>query len=194
VCFTVPRRLTLRQQRATRDPLADAWAIVISSLGYPADSPHFADSPRRVAKFLREWHTRSAEPPKLTTFPAAGHDEMVVVRGITFHSMCAHHGLPFFGTAMVGYLPKTRLVGLSKLARVVDYFARRFQVQETLSSDIADYLERELKPRGLGVVLTAEHMCMSMRGIQKPGHSTTTSVMRGAFRRQAATRAEFLGL
>lgn len=184
---------------ARSDKLVAAWASIIDALGYNATSPHLKDSPQRVARFMREWHTRRNAPPKLTTFPNAGYDEMVAVGGIPFYSMCAHHGLPFYGTAAIGYLPRAgcdggRIVGLSKLARVVDHYARRFQVQEELTRDVSDLLERELKPLGVGVVMRAEHLCMSMRGIQRPGHFTVTSEMRGVFRESASARAELLSL
>jgi len=174
--------------------VARAWRSLVRALGYDLRDPHLADTPARVARFLCEWHTNvGVAPPKLTTFPA-DHDEIVVVRGIQFYSMCAHHGLPFFGHAAVAYLPSGRIVGLSKLARVVDHFARRFQTQEAITTEVADYLETGLSPRGLAVVLNAEHLCMSLRGVQKPGHDTLTSVMRGDFRESADARAEVLRL
>lgn len=171
-----------------------AWKELLTDLGYDTANGHLLDTPRRVSKFMKQWHTVGAEPPILTTFANDGTDEMVAVGGITFYSMCAHHGLPFYGTASVGYIPGERIVGLSKLARVVDHFARRFQVQEQITRDVAAYLEQELKPRGIGVVVRAEHLCMSMRGIQKPGHQTITSDMRGAFRDRPEARAELLAL
>ena len=174
--------------------LAEGWTHVLRGLGYSLSDPHLRDTPGRVARFLHEWHTNGSEPPKMTVFPSAGCDEVVAMGGIRFYSLCAHHGLPFSGTAAVGYLPGKSIVGLSKLARVVDHFSRRFQVQERLTRDIADYLGRSLKPRGVGVVLRAEHYCMSMRGIQKPGHFTVTSEMRGVFRRKPEARAELLSL
>lgn len=170
------------------------WSSVIKALGYDETNAHLVDTPRRVAKFMREWHTASVDPPKLTVFPNEGYDEVVAVGGIQFYSMCAHHGLPFYGTASIGYIPSSSVVGLSKLARVVDHFARRFQVQEQLTRDIAAYLEEQLSPIGVGVVLRAEHLCMSMRGIRKPGHATITSDMRGAFRERPEARSELLTL
>ena len=116
---------------------------------------------------------------------------MIVVRDIRFYSLCEHHIIPFFGVAHVGYIPGQRLVGLSKIARVVDYFARSLQIQERLTQDITDYLYKILEPVGLGVVLEAEHLCMSMRGIRKPGHKTITDILRGAFLENASARAEF---
>jgi GTP cyclohydrolase I len=178
-----------------KDATAAAWAKVISSLGYDAKDPHLADSAKRVARFFQSWHTNRTKEPKLTVFPnAEKYDELVVVAGIQFYSLCAHHGLPFFGQAAVGYLPTQSIVGLSKIARVVDHYARQFQTQERLTAQVAAFLERKLKPKGVGVVLQAEHFCMSMRGIQKPGHSTTTSAMRGVFLSKPEARAEFLSL
>lgn len=175
--------------------IEDAWYKLVTELGYDAaEDPHLRDTPARVAKFMRSWHTKLSEPPPLTTFPNDGTDEMVAVGGIVFYSMCAHHGLPFYGTASIGYVPRDRIVGLSKLARVVDHFARRFQVQEQITRDVAGYLEDELRPHGVAVVLRAEHLCMSMRGIQKPGHRTITSDLRGVFREKPEARAELLAL
>ena len=173
--------------------IARAWAEIIDALGYPKDA-HTVDSPERVARFMARWHTQRAEPPKLTVFPRGEYDGVVITRSIPFYSMCAHHGLPFFGTAVVGYLPGESVVGLSKLARVVDYYAHRFQVQEQLTAQIAQHLEDALTPRGVGVILRGEHLCMSMRGVERPGHQTVTSEMRGVFREDAAARAEFLSL
>jgi GTP cyclohydrolase I len=131
----------------------------------------------------------------MTTFPnEEGYDELVVVRDIPFHSLCMHHLLPFHGTATVAYIPGDRIIGLSKLARVVDLFARDLQVQERLTTQVADWLESRLRPKGVGVVLEAEHMCMSLRGVQKPGARTTTSALHGLIREDARTRAEFLAL
>jgi GTP cyclohydrolase IA len=176
-----------------QDPIALAWARIIKELGFDPTDPHLRDSPARVARFLREWMMHGKEKPRITVFPNDGYDQMLVCGGITFHSLCAHHGLPFFGTATIGFIPRGKLVGLSKFARVVDHHARAFQVQEQLTKQIANSLSSALKPRGLAVVLKAEHLCMSMRGIQKPGHQTTTSAMLGAFRK-AAVRAEFFKL
>lgn len=152
-------------------------------------------TPERAARAWREL-TRGyhEKPPELTTFEA-NHDEVVVVAPIPFYSLCEHHLLPFHGAAYVAYLPGERLLGLSKFARVVDHFARRLQVQERLTTEIADYLAAGLSdPPGLAVVLRAEHLCMAMRGAQVPGAVTTTSVMRGAFRDKPDARAEVLGL
>jgi GTP cyclohydrolase I len=130
-----------------------------------------------------------------TTFPNdGGYDELVVATEIPFHSLCEHHMLPFVGVAHVGYLPGERIIGLSKLARVVERFARRLQVQERMTTQIAGWLDATLEPKGVGVVLEAEHLCMSLRGVRKPGSRTVTSALHGLVRDDARTRQEFLAL
>lgn len=134
-------------------------------------------------------------PFNLTTFPNdEGYDELVVVRDIPFQSLCMHHVLPFYGVAHVAYLAGERILGLSKLARVVELFARDLQLQERLTTQIAGWLERELQPKGVGVLLEAEHLCMSLRGVQKPGARTVTSALHGLVRDDPRTRDEFLSL
>ena len=151
------------------------------------------ETPRRIADAYSELLT--PQPFEATTFPNDdGYDELIVARAIPFHSLCMHHLLPFHGVAHVGYLPGERIIGLSKLGRVVELFARDLQIQERLTVQIADWLERELAPRGVGVVLEAEHLCMSLRGVQKPGATTVTSAMRGLCRDDARTRQELLAL
>jgi GTP cyclohydrolase IA len=127
-------------------------------------------------------------------FPNEGYDELVLVRDISFQTLCMHHLLPFHGVAHVAYLPGERIIGLSKLARVVEFFARDLQLQERMTVQIADWLEEELAPRGVGVVLSAEHMCMTIRGVRKPGARTITSALRGSLRSDARTRQEFFSL
>jgi GTP cyclohydrolase I len=135
------------------------------------------------------------QPFRATTFANEdGYDELVLVREIPFHSLCMHHMLPFHGLAHVAYLPGERIVGLSKLARVVEMFARDLQVQERLTTQIADWIEEELQPKGVGVVLKAEHLCMSLRGVQKFGATTVTSALLGQVRDDPRTRQEFLSL
>ena len=166
---------------------------LLEALGADLTDEGLRDTPRRVAAAYAELLT--PEPFDMTTFPNdEGYDELVVVRDIPFHSLCMHHLLPFHGTATVAYIPGERIIGLSKLARVVDHFARDLQVQERLTQQVADWLELRLQPRGVGVVLHAEHMCMSLRGVQKPGARTTTSALHGLIREDARTRAEFLAL
>jgi GTP cyclohydrolase I len=172
-------------ERAARDLLV--------ALGADVDSESQRDTPRRMAAAYADLLT--PEPFVPTTFPNDGeYDELVVVRDIPFHSLCEHHLLPFVGVAHVGYLPGERIVGLSKIARVVDHFARGLQVQERLTTQIARWFERELAPKGAGVVIEAEHMCMSLRGAAKPGASTVTSALHGAVRDDPRTRGEFLAL
>jgi GTP cyclohydrolase I len=155
------------------------------------DDESLRDTPRRVAAAFAELLTPLPFEP--TTFPnTEGYDELVVARSIPFHSLCEHHLLPFTGVAHVAYLPGERIVGLSKLGRVVESFARRLQVQERMTVQIADWVEEFLQPRGVGVVLEAEHLCMSLRGVQKPGTITVTSALHGLVRDDARTRQEFL--
>lgn len=166
---------------------------LLTSLGRDIRDTGLRDTPRRVAAAYAELLTR--EPVALTTFPNdAGYDELVVVREIPFHSLCMHHLLPFHGVAHVAYLPSERIIGLSKLARVVELFARDLQLQERLTMQIAGCLQQHLQPKGVGVVLEAEHLCMSLRGVQKAGTRTTTSALLGLLRDDARTRQEFLAL
>jgi GTP cyclohydrolase IA len=166
---------------------------LLVALGCDLEAEGVRDTPRRMAGALAELLT--PQPFRATTFPNdEAYDELVVARDIPFHSLCEHHLLPFQGVAHVGYLPGARIVGLSKLARVVDMYARRLQVQERLTTQIAGWLRRELDPRGVGVVLEAEHLCMSLRGVQKPGARTITSALHGLVRDDPRTRDEFLAL
>ena len=152
---------------------------LLAAVGHGTDDPNLADTPRRVAAAYRELLER--KPLRLTTFPNdEGYDALVLVRDIPFTSLCAHHLLPFRGVAHVGYVPGDRLLGLSKLARIVEHFARDLQLQERLTVQIADCLETELAPGGVGVVLEAEHLCMSVRGVQAAGARTHTSRFTGA--------------
>jgi GTP cyclohydrolase I len=166
---------------------------LLLALGQDPDSEHLQRTPRRVALALRELLTPHDVDP--TTFPNdEEYDELVLVRDIPFHSLCEHHLLPFVGKAHVAYLPKDRILGLSKLARVVEHFSRSLQVQERMTQQIAGWLEDQLAPRGVGVVLEAEHMCMRLRGVRAPGTVTVTSALRGVLRNDARTRGEFLNL
>ena len=171
----------------------EAARQLLESLGVDVLDEGTRDTPRRMVDVYAELLTPAPFNP--TTFPNdGGYDELVVARALPFHSLCQHHLLPFIGVAHVGYLPGERIIGLSKLARVVEYFARAPQVQERLTTDIAGWLEEELHPKGVGVVLEAEHMCMSLRGVQAPGASTITSALRGTVRDDQRTRQEFLDL
>src|SRR3954467_6369105 len=166
---------------------------LLTALGCDLTDESVRDTPRRMAEAYAEMLTPS--PFEATTFPNdGGYGELVVARDIPFHSLCEHHLLPFHGVAHVGYLPGERIVGLSKLARVVDHFARALQVQERLTTHVAGWLQRELAPQGVGVVLEAEHLCMSIRGVQKPGATTVTSALHGLVRDDSRTRQEFLAL
>jgi GTP cyclohydrolase I len=157
------------------------------------DAEGTRDTPRRMAEAYAELF--EPRPFDLTTFPnEEGYDELVLARSIPMQSVCEHHLLPFVGVAHVGYLPGGRILGLSKLARVVEMFARRPQVQERLTRQVADWLQDHLDPRGVGVVIEAEHMCMSLRGVRAAGTTTLTSALHGLVRDQPATRAEFLAL
>jgi GTP cyclohydrolase I len=169
-----------------------AIAELLGALGADLDHESLARTPARAAALYAELLTPAAFQP--TTFPNEGYDELVVATAIPFHSLCEHHLLPFMGVAHVGYLPGDRIIGLSKLARVVDYFARALQVQERLTTQIAGWLDQELRPQGVGVVLEAEHLCMSLRGVQKRGATTVTSALHGRVRDDPRTRAEFLAL
>jgi len=165
----------------------------LRALGVPVDAPGLEDTPRRMVDAYTELLT--PRPFDLTTFPnEEGYDELVLARGIPVRSVCEHHMLPFTGVAHVGYLPGERIVGLSKLARVVELFARRPQVQERLTVQVANWLQAQLAPRGVGVVVEAEHLCMTLRGVQKPGARTVTSALRGSVRDDPRTRQEFLDL
>ena len=166
---------------------------LLLALGEDVDSAGLQDTPRRVADAYVELLT--PQPFRATTFPNDdGYDELIVAQAIPFHSLCMHHLLPFHGVAHVGYLPGERIIGLSKLGRVVELFARDLQIQERLTTQIAGWLQRELQPKGVGVVLEAEHLCMSLRGVQKFGSKPVTSALRGLVRDDARTRQEFLAL
>jgi GTP cyclohydrolase I len=166
---------------------------LLEALGQDPTAEHLADTPRRVAAAYAELLTPRSF--NLTTFPnEEGYDELVIARDIPFHSLCQHHLLPFKGVAHVGYLPGTRILGLSKLARVVELFARGLQVQERLTKQIADWLEDQLSPKGVGVVLDAEHLCMSLRGVHARGSSTVTSALHGVLRDDSRSRGEFFAL
>jgi GTP cyclohydrolase I len=170
-----------------------AAAAFLTALGLATDGGATAHTPRRMAHAYAEM--LSPRSFDLTTFANdESYDELVLARGIPVHSICEHHMLPFLGTAHVGYLPGQRILGLSKLARVVELFARRPQVQERLTKQVADWLQTHLQPRGVGVVIEAEHMCMTLRGVRAGGTSTVTSSLLGGLRDDPRSRAEFLAL
>jgi GTP cyclohydrolase I len=176
--------------------IAAAVREMLAALGQDLDSDGLRETPRRVADMYEEIFAGLGDDPEahlMTTF-AADHDEMIMVKDIPLFSMCMHHLVPFRGVAHVAYIPNEqgRITGLSKLVRLTESYARRPQVQEQLTTQIADAVDRSLKPRGVLVVIEAEHLCMSMRGVQKPGTTTVTSAVRGIFRDNPATRAEAL--
>jgi GTP cyclohydrolase I len=165
--------------------VAAAFRGFLESLGLDLTDPDLAETDHRVARAYRELlgGLRPGAEPKLTTFPnTEGHAGIVSVTGIPFHSVCAHHFLPFFGTAHVGYVPGESLLGLSKMARVVDFYARRPQLQERLTEQVATLLDERLAPAGVIVSLEARHLCMEMRGVSRPGVTTTTTAVRGTFK------------
>ncbi|MDQ1495015.1 MAG: cyclohydrolase [Actinomycetota bacterium] len=171
---------------------------ILVAIGEDPTRDGLVKTPARVARSLAEQFAGLRQRPEdvLTTVFDAGHDEMIIVKDIEVYSTCEHHLVPFHGVAHVGYIPnvKGEITGLSKIARVVDLFAKRPQVQERMTAQIADAIEEILEPRGVIVVVECEHLCMSMRGVRKPGARTVTSAVRGAFRDSDRTRAEALGL
>jgi GTP cyclohydrolase I len=170
-----------------------AAAQFLQALGIELTSESLRGTPGRMARAYAELFT--PRPFDLTTFPNdEAYDELVLARDIPFQSLCQHHLLPFHGVAHVGYIPDGRILGLSKLARVVELFARGLQVQERLTSQVAGWLEEHLLPKGVGVVLEAEHLCMSLRGVKATGSKTVTSALRGLARDDPRTRSEFFGL
>jgi GTP cyclohydrolase IA len=180
-------------RRIDHDALQRAVRDLLRAVGADVGADGLRETPRRVAEAYTELLTAPTFRP--TTFPNEdGYEGLIVARAIPFHSLCMHHLLPFRGVAHVGYLPAGRIIGLSKLGRVVELFARDLQIQERLTVQVADWLQGELRPAGVGVVLEAEHMCMSLRGVQQAGTRTVTSALRGAIRDDPETRQEFLAL
>jgi GTP cyclohydrolase I len=175
-------------------PAAEAAVrALLTALGHDPGSEHLRETPRRVAAAYAEMLT--SEAFTLTTFGNdEGYDELVLARDLPFQSLCEHHLLPFSGVAHLGYLPGSRILGLSKLSRVLDRFARGLQVQERLTKQVADCLQQTLQPKGVAVVLEAEHQCMSLRGVRAHGSRTVTSALHGLLRDNPATRAEFFAL
>ena len=182
--------------RPTQKNAEDAVRTLLLWAGEDTRREGLKDTPRRVAEAYLDWFSGYGDDPisylKRTFEEVEGYDEMIILRAITFESHCEHHMAPIIGHAHVGYLPRTKIVGISKLARVVETFARRFQVQEKMTAQIANCIDDVLKPKGVGVVIEASHQCMTTRGIHKSGVSMVTSQMLGAFRKDARTRAEFL--
>jgi len=192
---TAQPRLVAVESRPSIDIAAaeDAVADLLVALGHDPANEHLVDTPRRVAHAFAELLTPRAFD--LTTFPNdEGYDELVLARDIPFQSLCEHHLLPFHGTAHVGYVPGERILGLSKLARVVELFSRGLQVQERLTQQVADWLDENVQPKGVGVVIEAEHLCMSLRGVRAQGARTITSAVHGLLRHDARSRQEFFAL
>jgi GTP cyclohydrolase I len=187
-----------KDSRPSRDQAEKAIRTLLLWAGEDPDREGLADTPKRVALAYEDWFSGYQEDPvrflKRTFEEVDGYDEMIVLRDIEFESHCEHHMAPIIGRAHVGYLPTNKVVGISKLARVVDAFARRFQVQEKMTAQIANCIRDVLNPKGVGVVIEAEHQCMTTRGIHKSGVTMVTSQMLGLFRKDARTRAEFLGM
>ena len=187
---------TRKKNRVTERDAEQAVRTLLRWAGDDPDREGLTDTPMRVVRAYRDWFSVYAIDPaaylRRTFEEVEGYDEMIVLRGIEFESHCEHHMAPIIGQAHVGYLPTNKVVGISKLARVVDGYGRRFQVQEKLTAQIAQCIHDVLRPRGVGVVIDATHQCMTTRGVHKRGVSMITSKMLGAFREDARTRAEFL--
>lgn len=180
-----------------KERIQNAVREILIAVGEDPDREGLLETPKRVANMYEEIFAGLTEDPKqhIKLFNEQSNDEMVIVKDIPFYSMCEHHLLPFFGKAHIGYIPSdNKIIGLSKLARIVDNFAKKPQVQERLTSDIADYLNDNLQPKGVAVIMEAEHMCMTMRGARAAGSKTQTSALRGIMRTDAKTRAEVLSL
>ena len=180
-----------------KEKIEKAVREILIAVGEDPNRAGLKETPRRVAKMYEEMFAGLSQDPRqhLKLFDEKSNDEMVIVRDIPFSSMCEHHLLPFVGKAHIAYIPSNnKIIGLSKLARIVDNFAKRPQVQERLTSDIADFLEENLSPKGVAVIVEAEHTCMNIRGAKASGSSTMTSALRGIMKKDARTRAEVLSL
>jgi len=176
--------------------IARAVHDILESIGEDPTREGLLETPRRIAEMYGELFSGLHRDPRevLSTGFQESHREMVILKNIPFYSLCEHHFLPFHGQAHVGYVPDGRIVGASKIARAIDILARRPQIQERLTGQIADAIMESLSPDGVAVIIEAEHLCMTMRGVQKPGATLITSAIRGGFRRRAVTRSEFLSL
>jgi GTP cyclohydrolase I len=180
-----------------KEKIEKAVRLFLEGIGEDVNRDGLKDTPRRVAAMCEEIFAGIGVDPSrmLQVVHSTGHDEIVLVKDIPFHSVCEHHLLPFIGMAHVAYIPQGgRIIGISKLARVVEAEGKKLQVQETMTTAIAEDIMQALRPKGVMVILEAEHLCMTMRGVKKPGSKTVTSVVRGIFRDNPATRAEAMGL
>ena len=179
-----------------KDKIKKGVKLILEGIGEDPERPGIKDTPMRVANMYTEIFAglKTPEDDLLRGIEGESHDEMVLIKDIAFYSVCEHHLLPFFGSAHIAYIPSGKITGLSELAKALEYFAKRPQVQERLTAQLADMIMERLKPKGAMVIIDAEHLCMSMRGIKKPGSRTVTSAVRGIFRSKASTREEMLGL
>jgi GTP cyclohydrolase I len=178
------------------DKIKKGVRLILEGIGEDTERPGLRDTPKRVASMYEEIFAGLKTPSEEILKPIEGesHDEMILLKDIPFYSVCEHHLLPFIGRAHIAYIPSGRIVGLSELAKALEHFAKRPQVQERLTAQLADLLMERLKPKGAMVIIDADHLCMSMRGIKKPGSRTVTSAVRGIFRTKASTREEMLEL
>ncbi len=194
----MPENRKINQNRPTRE---EAEAAIKTLLRWAGDDPSregLRDTPARVARAFEDWFSGYQEDPdeylRRTFEEVEGYDDMVVLKDIRFESHCEHHLAPIIGKVHIGYMPNNKVVGISKLARVVDTFARRLQVQETMNAQIAECIQRVLEPKGVAVVIEAAHQCMTTRGVHKPGVTMVTSTVHGVFRTNPTTRREFLAV
>ncbi len=185
------------EEAGQRDPIEGLVGEILSNLGELNHRDGLRDTPKRVAKLFRELTKGYAQDPndvlKSALFDVS-YDEMVIVKDIEVFSLCEHHLLPFYGRMHIAYIPQSKVIGLSKVARIVDIFARRLQIQERLTQQVAETIQNAIEPAGVGVVCEAQHLCMMMRGVEKQHSSTVTSAMMGVFRDNPKTREEFLAL
>lgn len=185
-----------RDEKDRVEKISGLFAEIMATLGLDIEDPHLRDTPRRFGQMYLEVFRglEDQNEPAITCFPnTENYTNMVTVKDIEFFSMCSHHMVPFFGKAHIAYIPDEKVVGLSKVARIVDFFARRPQLQERLTEQIVEFFQKKLEPKGIMAVIEARHLCMEMRGVEKPGALTTTSAIRGNFENQR-TREEFLVL
>ena len=182
--------------RPNKKEAKDAVKVLLSWIGDDPNREGLLDTPARVVKAYEDWFSGYSSDPveylKKVFYQTDGYDEMVVLKDISFESHCEHHMVPIIGRAHIAYIPNNRVVGISKLARVTDIFAKRLQIQEKMTAQIANAIENVLKPKGIAVVIDASHQCMTTRGVNKPESSTVTSAMRGVFKDNPRTRNEFL--